>query len=216
MRFVMKYILSVFLVLLAGVANAGEKRQLDSHEHGHGTLNIAVEGKKLEMELEIPGADIVGFEHKAKSKQDKEAIKNAKKLLAKPLSLFVMPKDAKCEVVKAKVHLTGEDKKHDHHDHHKNKHKGHDHGHKKHKAHSHDHGHKKKHKDHKHEANHNEFHAEYEMKCADIKKIKSIQFDFFKTFKGSEELDVTIISGKGQKRFEVERKETKLDTTGTF
>ena len=35
--------------------------QMDAHVHGHGILNIAVEGQVVEMELEAPGADIVGF-----------------------------------------------------------------------------------------------------------------------------------------------------------
>ena len=47
-------------------AVAEEKhRQLGAHEHGHGNFNIAIEGKSVSMELEAPGADIVGFEHKA-------------------------------------------------------------------------------------------------------------------------------------------------------
>ena len=33
-----------------------EHRELGSHEHGRGTLNIAVEGNKVTMELEVPGA----------------------------------------------------------------------------------------------------------------------------------------------------------------
>ena len=44
-------------------AHDHEKRQLDSHEHGVSTLKIAIEGKELNMELESPANDIIGFEH---------------------------------------------------------------------------------------------------------------------------------------------------------
>ncbi len=44
-----------------------ERIQLGPHMHGHGKLDMALEGNRLEMELNSPGMDIVGFEHKAHS-----------------------------------------------------------------------------------------------------------------------------------------------------
>ena len=41
------------------------RRELDAHQHGHGSLTIAIEGGQVQMALEVPGADIVGFEHAA-------------------------------------------------------------------------------------------------------------------------------------------------------
>src|SRR5215813_321345 len=75
-------------------------RELGPHEHGRGTLNIAVEGNKVSMELEVPGVDIVGFEHEAKTRKEK---------LSTPLSLFKLPASAGCRVTEAKVEVeTGE------------------------------------------------------------------------------------------------------------
>ena len=88
---------------------AAQQRELGAHEHGRGTLNIALEGSRLTMELEAPGVDIVGFEHKAKSAKDKAAVANAKKQLAKPLALFKLPAAAGCVVKQAKAKLEGED-----------------------------------------------------------------------------------------------------------
>src|SRR6185369_1509759 len=48
---------------------AEEHRELGVHEHGRGTLNIAIEGNKVTMELEAAGVDIVGFEHAAKTRR---------------------------------------------------------------------------------------------------------------------------------------------------
>ena len=58
------------------------------NQHGHGTVNIAVEGTDLWIELEAPGADIVGFEHEASSEEDKAAVARAEKQLSDPLTLF--------------------------------------------------------------------------------------------------------------------------------
>ncbi len=203
----MRILSFLFIILFTSNVLAGEKRQLDSHEHGHGTLNIAVEDNKITMELEVPGADIVGFEHEAKTKKDKATLKKAISDLKKPLGLFVLPSSAVCKVKEAKVKLDGEE--HDHH--HKHHHK--DHGHKKHKkGHGHD-----KHDKHKHEEeSHNEFHTEYVLNCKKPSEIKTIDFKYFDRFKGAEELDVNIISAKGQKSFEAKRKSKTLDVSGSF
>ena len=91
---------------------AEEHRELGAHEHGRGTLNIAVEGNKVTMELEVPGVDIVGFEHAAKTRREKAAVEKAKTQLLAPLTLFALPASAACRVTEAKVEVeTGE---HDH------------------------------------------------------------------------------------------------------
>ena len=58
---------ALFTTALASGAVAETKREGHAHEHGHGKLNVAIEGKNVMMEMEVPGADIVGFEHEAKS-----------------------------------------------------------------------------------------------------------------------------------------------------
>ena len=64
------------------------------------------------MELEVPGADIVGFEHAAKSRREKAAVEKAKTQLSAPLALFGLPASAACRVTQAEVEVeTGE---HDH------------------------------------------------------------------------------------------------------
>ena len=73
-------------------------RQLGAHVHGHGRLNIAMEGKKLSMELEVPGADIVGFENEPSTPEQRAAIAEAKAKLANGLALFVPPAEARCEL----------------------------------------------------------------------------------------------------------------------
>jgi len=143
--------LPLMLALLATPALADDTRQLDSHEHGVGALNIAVDGQAVAMELHVPGADIVGFEYEATSDEDKAAIQSALATLSKPLDLFVLPAAAECSVTQASAALEG-DEMHDDHDH--------EEGHDDHDDHAHDDhdDHDKEHDDHDHEK-HEDDHA---------------------------------------------------------
>ncbi|MCB1509334.1 MAG: DUF2796 domain-containing protein [Hyphomicrobiaceae bacterium] len=91
------------LTLSVAAAQAQGRHEHGPHVHGHGTLNIAIEGSKVSMSLEVPGADIVGFEHKPKTDKQKAALVAAKAALAAPLSLFVPPAEAGCKLVASEV-----------------------------------------------------------------------------------------------------------------
>jgi hypothetical protein len=78
MRLLMRYSIAALLACLSlmvtTVAYAADTkhREAGAHTHGHGKVNIAIEGKQLFIELEAPGADIVGFEHKAKTASERQ------------------------------------------------------------------------------------------------------------------------------------------------
>ena len=192
----MKPIVAIAATLVAfsaTLAAAETVRQLGPHQHGHGTLNLAVEGQSLQMEMEVPGADIVGFEHEAKTAEDQAKIETAKETLAQPLALFTLPNAAGCKVTSAKIAVAAESESdHDAHDHEL----GHD-------ADSNE-----------HEAEHSAFHAEYALSCANVAAITTIAFPYFKTFPNSDELAVTLITEKSQKVFEVNRGHTVIDLRG--
>ncbi len=200
-------------LLLASYAQA-ETRALDAHQHGHGTLNIAFEGPLVVMELEAPGADIVGFEHPAESAADRTLVDAAIADLAKPLDLFVLPAEAGCTVTSAAASLIGDDDHQEHGQHdddHKDEHADH--------ADKHDDDHKDDQADHaseQAEEGHTEFHAEYALTCADPSAIDVITFAYFKRFPNAAELDIQMISDKGAKGFEVERDDPRLDLSGAI
>lgn len=73
-----------------------EKRQLDSHEHGVSKLKIAIEGKGLNMELESPANDIVGFEHAPENKNQRDTIQKALSQLKNMKGIFLTPSNAEC------------------------------------------------------------------------------------------------------------------------
>lgn len=191
-------ILTVSLSLIASTtlsAGAGdEHRHMDAHEHGRGTLNIAIVGDIVSMELVAPGADIVGFEHAATSEEDKATVAKAKATLSKPLTLFSPPAAAACKTDTHAVSIATES--HDEHNDHK------------------DHGHADKgHHDHEPTA-HSEFRAEYTLRCAAPEKLTSLQFKFFDAFGGAQKLDVAIITATNQSKFEVTRAKPTIDLAG--
>jgi Protein of unknown function (DUF2796) len=189
---------ATILVLSAAQGSVETKRQLGPHQHGHGTLNLAVEGQTVQMELVVPGADIVGFEHKANTAEDRAKMEAAEKTLAQPLALVVLPRGAGCKVTAAKVSIVGATESDpdahalDHHDH----------------------TDADKHEAQEHEAEHSEFHAEYALSCSNVAAITSIAFPYFEVFPNSAELAVTLITEKGQRAFEVNREHTDIDIRG--
>jgi hypothetical protein len=170
-------------------------RELGPHVHGHGTLNIAIEDKRVSMELEVPGMDIVGFEHAASTDDQKAAVDKAKARLEKPLGVFSLPAAAGCTVAEANVAIEAE-----HGDHGDDDHK-------------HD---EKADDDHDHEAagGHNQFEATYALDCANPSELTTITFDYFALFAGAHDLTVSVATGKGQSKYEVSRSKPTLDLGG--
>ncbi len=198
-------------ILIAGLISAGaafavassaparaeeEHRELGPHVHGHGTLNIAVEDKRVSMELEVPGMDIVGFEHDATTDAQKSAMEKAKAELAKPLDVFKLPAAAGCTVADANIALEAE-----HH------HEGEEADHDDHADEDHDHD---------EHAGHKAFHVTYALDCTEPSNLTSITFDYFKMFAGAHDLTVNVVTAKAQSKYEVSRDKPDLDLAGTM
>lgn len=166
------------------VAAADAKRAAGAHLHGHGTLNIAVEGQHILMELQVPGSDVFGFEHAAESEAEKQAHDSALAALRQPLSLFAMPAAAGCELVSGEVAIEAE---HDEKDEGKPAAAG-----------------TQGHRD-EHDAGHNEVRGDYILRCDKPGAIDQIRFVYFDRFSGADELDVNVITEHGQHSFAVNR-----------
>ena len=167
-------------------------RQLGAHTHGTGSLNIAIEGGKVEIEFEAPGADIAGFEHAAGTSGQKAAVEKAKTTLSEALALFKLPGDAGCKVDKADVEVRNEE---------------HHHG-----DESTDAG-AKTDDDGDHDG-HSEFHALYAFSCAKPAAITSLETTYFKAFAGAKVLNVNVVTSKGQSQMQLTREQPVLALTG--
>ena len=194
----MKQIFSLITLIAAFPAIAENARELDAHEHGVGTLNIAIDGTTVAMAFEAPGADIVGFEYAAESGADLAAIDTAVSTLGAPLDLFVMSDAANCSLVDAQAALEGEDghDDHDEEDHNELAEEGSD-----------DRGDD----DHADEAGHTEFHAEYTLTCDKPDALTEIKFTYFDAFPNAKEVEVQIITTSDAQAFEVRRDAPVLD-----
>ncbi|NMX61703.1 DUF2796 domain-containing protein [Pseudomonas sp. WS 5079] len=158
-----------------------EHGSLDAHEHGVGRLNAVLDGKALELELESPAMNLVGFEHLATTNADKAKVAAARKQLEQPLVLFSLPKAAGCVVSTQELEspLFG-DKPDDDHDHATDG-KG---------AAAHDH-------------DHSEIHAHYQFTCANPTALKNLDLaNIFKTFPATQKIQVQLIGPSGQQGVE--------------
>ncbi|OLU33606.1 zinc-binding protein [Pseudomonas sp. PA15(2017)] len=156
---------------------------LGKHEHGVATLNVALEGSTLEIELESPAMNIVGFEHAATSDADKKTLAAARALLEKPLALFGLPSAAGCTLSEHEVRspLFGNAKA------------DHDHG--------HDHGKHADGDDHHHE--HSDIDADYSFTCKQPGELKTLDLSaFYKQFPATEKINVQLIGPSGQQGVE--------------
>lgn len=178
---------AVLILCASAAAVAAERRELGAHQHGHGTLNLALEGNALAAELEAPGADIVGFEHEAKSASDKAALDKAMATLKQPLTLLSMPDKAQCTLKTAKVEFEHEDHDHDAHSAAKEK---------------------------AAEAEHRSFHAQYEFDCKAPAELKAMSLGYFAAFKNAQGLTVSVITPKGQTTLEATREKPGIDLSG--
>ncbi len=176
------------LVLLPFAAQAHDDHDHDhahgslgKHEHGVAQLNVALDGKTLELELDSPAMNLVGFEHAASTDADKAAVAKARAQLEKPLELFALPVTAGCSVASQELRspLFGD--------------KAPAHAHKEKAGHEHEH-------EHEHENGHADIHAHYQLSCEKPKLLKLLTLaEFFKRFPATQKIQVQLIGPDGQK-----------------
>ena len=183
--------------------HAEEHASLGTHEHGVGRLNAALDGNTLELELENPSMNLVGFEHEAKVAVDQATLAAARADLEKPLNLFALPAAAKCSVVKVTLHspLFGDKPEADHEHEHEHEHEHDDHA----------VGDKDDH-EHEHEHHHSEIHASYKLNCAAPAALTSVDLTpLFKRFPALHQVQAQLIGPNGQKGAELNEKSPRLN-----
>ena len=209
----------------AQIAVAADKRQHGSHEHGTAKLDVAIEQNTIYIALDTPAANIIGFEHAPRNREQKATLHKGLSQLMAGSALFMPPKAAACRLVKADVdspfaeqekHAHADEHKHGHDDHGHDKH-GHDeHGHDKHghdkshdKSHAkhdhdeHDHD-KHAHDDHGHGHDHEEheahadIRASWQFDCKRANAIDQLDIRLFEKFPGMQRLQVQTITSTRQ------------------
>lgn len=80
--------------------SAEEFVQHPPHVHGRVTINVALEGGALVIELDAPAVNVVGFEHVPGSDAEQAAVSAAATLFNSPGALFALPAQAQCRFQK--------------------------------------------------------------------------------------------------------------------
>ena len=175
-------ILSIAVTLFTGIQSAYAEKSaesLDAHVHGLSELTIAMDAKTIELQLISPAMNLVGFEHKASSKQDIAAVKQAELILGQHNSLFLIA-GGDCEHLSTSIDsddLLESDNHHDDHD---------------------DHGKHDDHSEHDQGETHSEMVASYSYTCKDTSNLSSIKVALFASFSGIHKINTLWVTPSKQ------------------
>lgn len=180
------------LPLVAAQANQHEHEHHDhehgslgAHEHGVASLNAALDGSVLELQLDSPAMNLVGFEHAAKSDADKAKVAAARAELEQPLVLFALAA-GQCKLSESKLEspLFGDEQ------------------------HTHEHA---DHDAHEHANEHSDINASYRFDCAQANALQQLDLsELFKRFPATKKIQVQLIGPSGQQGAELTEAQPRL------
>ena len=172
-----------FALLPLAVAHAHDEHDHDhahgtlgAHEHGVAKLNAVLDGNTLELELDSPAMNLVGFEHMASTDADKAKVAAVRQQLEQPLKLFALASAAGCKEDQQELEspLFGDAAKAD------------DDGDEHEKGHV-----------------HSDINAHYQLTCATPEKLTQIDLaPLYKAFPATQKINVQLIGPNGQKGVE--------------
>jgi len=157
-------------------------QSLAAHVHGVATLNIAIDEQLLEMQLESPAMNIVGFEYTPASAADKQAVADAEQALKNAPLLFKLTQQAQCLLTAVSIDndLTDQADAHEH-------------------------------SAVEDEHHHSDILAHYQFTCTAPDRLKGIDLaGFFKTFPHTEKINVQLITSEIQQGVELSHSNTSL------
>lgn len=182
-----------------------EHDQLGAHVHGAAQLQVALDHDHVDVFLDSPSYNVVGFEHFAHDESDREALRRAEDLLMNSDNVFVLTRSAQCSLENVSIdaeqlaEMHGDNHGHGHDDHGHDDHGHDDHGHDDHGHDDHghdDHGHDHDH-DHSDGSIHTEFEVTYRFHCDQPDNLMGLHANVFDHFPNFEELDVQwIVDGQ--------------------
>ncbi len=143
------------------------------HEHGKANLNVAVDGDRLLIELDSPADNLVGFEFKPRTDEQKARLAAALETLRDGAALFAMSPGADCRLQSAAVSPPRYPSDHDH-------------------AHGHAHDRTKD------EDSHADLEASWAFRCSNMAALMWLETSLFTRFPGTRQLATSILAPAGQ------------------
>ena len=80
-------------------------QQQPAHQHGAASLQVSLDGRALQIALDGPADNLLGFEHAPRTEAQKKAVAHAEQQLKQPLQLFATPPAAECRAEPARVEI---------------------------------------------------------------------------------------------------------------
>ncbi|WP_434952638.1 DUF2796 domain-containing protein [Shewanella sp. HL-SH4] len=93
------------IILIIVTCSPASYAHLDAHVNGLAQVTIAIEDQTIEIEISAPAADLVGFEHVAKTESDIKSVADLATKLAKDADLFVL-KAGNCKLVNSTINTS--------------------------------------------------------------------------------------------------------------
>jgi len=78
-------------------------RQHNAHVHGHAVMNLAISGMELELELETPAMNLLGFEHHPESASDKMVFDKTLAFINQPSNWIELSTSANCTLQQTSI-----------------------------------------------------------------------------------------------------------------
>lgn len=186
----------LILLTLHWLPMAASAQHQHSHVHGIATLALALEDTVLELEFESPAANLLGFEHQAKTTAEKKQIEKITSLLNLPDKLFKFD-GSLCEISNILLNtenLIATEHTDNHEDNHQDNHEdNHKYSHEEHHEHL-----NKAHQKEKQEDSHREIAAHYRFNCANTAAIESVSTTLFEHFSSIKKVNLVWVSDSGQ------------------
>lgn len=173
------------LWVLLAPAEESEMRQHEAHEHGSARLNVALEGAELYAEFASPAANIVSFEYRARTAEEKKTVHEALEMLEHGSRLLRPTAAARCRLSEVDSEMLEGGHGHQQHD-------------------------EEEHGEEEHGEMHSEFHVSYRFACGAPEALDSIEVKIFELFPGTERIESQVITDRGQTRVELTPKRPNL------
>ena len=167
--------------VMAGGSPAAEKEH-KPHVHGESQMRLAIEGNVLEIELESPAHDIVGFERMPKTEKQRAAVKSALAALKDGAALFRFSPGAGCALQEAEIETPLAEAAHEEESH-----------------------------GHAEDDEHSEFHAHYRFRCAQPDRLKRVEVLLFGSFPEMREIELGAILPGGQRAATLTPRSNRVD-----
>jgi hypothetical protein len=173
-------------LLVALPLSAQEFTQKAAHEHGRVSVNVAVDGEDVAVDLESPALHVVGFERAPRDEAERRAAADAVAWLRAGRRIAGVPAGAGCRLVSASAEAPqgGED---------------------------HDHDHEHEHDDEKSgEEEHADYRGSWRFRCANPEALAWIELWALDRLQGVESVRVNIIAPAGSRSVEVAGTERRI------